>query len=87
MNREYHYGGNLHIINEVINELVLARTTQEITDYDYAIKIVFLKMFPCVSEDADAIEKLFNEYANDFNVKEWYNSNPIFSIPITLKKQ
>ena len=49
MENEYGYENNQHIMDVVLDELMLARTIQEITDFDKAVMMVFLSMFPTVN--------------------------------------
>lgn len=74
MNKEYKYEDNMHIIDHIINELMIIRTTEEIEDFDKASSILFLKLFPYVSEKADVVEGIWKDYVKDHTVKEWYNS-------------
>lgn len=80
MEKEHRYEDNLHIIDVIINELMLVRTIEEITEFDKAVNITFLKMFPSVNPQADIIEGLFRDYCEDYTVKVWYES--LFKIPI-----
>lgn len=77
---KYHYKNNMHIIDHIINELMIERTITETKEYKDAIGNVYLKMFPCVSEQAKYVEEMFDDYANDYTVKEWYES--LFHHPI-----
>lgn len=72
--KEY-YENNKHIIDHIINELILTKICREVEDFDSALQDVFLKLFPYVSEQGDEIEKFFKEYCDDYTVKEWYESN------------
>ena len=74
MTKEYQYEDNMHIIDHIINEFIITRTTQEIEDFDKASTMVFLKLFPCVNEQADIIEGMWDIYVKEHTVKEWYNS-------------
>jgi hypothetical protein len=80
MENEYGYENNQHIMDVVLDELMLARTIQEITDFDKAVMMVFLSMFPTVNPQADIIEKMFKDYCEDYTVRVWYES--LFKIPI-----
>ena len=80
MEKEHRYEDNLHIIDVIINELMLVRTIEEITEFDKAVNITFLKMFPTVNPQADIIEELFRDYCKDYTVNVWYES--LFKIPI-----
>ena len=80
MEKEHRYEDNLHIIDVIINELMLVRTIEEITEFDKAVSITFLKMFPAVNPQADIIEELFRDYCKDYTVNVWYES--LFKIPI-----
>jgi len=80
MEKEHRYEDNLHIIDVIIDELMLVRTIEEITEFDKAVNITFLKMFPTVNPQADIIEGLFRDYCKDYTVKVWYES--LFKIPI-----
>ena len=80
----YDYEDNPHIINEIINELMIVRTIQEIEEFNRALQMTYLKMFPTVSEQGDIIEGMFNDYVSDHNVKEWYES--LFKINIVKTK-
>ena len=68
----YTYEENMHLMDHLINELMIVRTTQEIEGFDKATMITFLTMFPSVSEKGDIIERMFNDYCDDYTVKEWY---------------
>lgn len=71
---DYTYQDNMHIIDDILNELMIERTTAETIGYDLAFQMVMLKMFPSVSEQGEIIEKLFKTYADEHTVKEWYES-------------
>jgi len=79
----YTYEENMHLMDHLINELMIVRTTQEIEGFDKAIMITFLTMFPSVSEKGDIIEKMFNDYCDDYTGKEWYES--LFKVKITKR--
>ena len=79
----YTYEENMHLMDHLINELMIVRTTQEIEGFDKATMITFLTMFPSVSEKGDIIEKMFNDYCDDYTVKEWYES--LFKVKITKR--
>tara|TARA_R110000803_G_scaffold169127_1_gene232156 strand:+ start:2084 stop:2338 length:255 start_codon:yes stop_codon:yes gene_type:complete len=81
MTKEYTYEDNMEVMDHIINELMIVRTTQEIEEFDKALMITYLSMFPSVSEKGDIIEKMFNDYCDDHTVKEWYES--LFKIEIT----
>jgi len=81
MSKEYTYEDNMEVMDHIINELMIVRTTQEIEEFDKALMITYLSMFPSVSEKGDIIEKMFNDYCDDHTVKEWYES--LFKIEIT----
>ena len=74
MTKEYTYEDNMEVMDHIINELMIVRTTQEIEEFDKALMITYLSMFPSVSEKGDIIEKMFNDYCDDHTVKEWYES-------------
>ena len=59
---------------------MIVRTTQEIEEFDKALMITYLSMFPSVSEKGDIIERMFNDYCDDHTVKEWYES--LFKVEI-----
>ena len=80
MGKEHIYEDNLHIIDVVIDELMLVRTIEEIEDFEKAVMMTFLKMFPTVNPQADIIEGMFKKYCEDYTVKVWYES--LFKIPI-----
>lgn len=80
MGKEHKYEDNLHIMDMVIDELMMVRTIQEIEKFDKALQMTFLKMFPTVNPQADVIEEMFKEYCGDYNISEWYES--LFKIPI-----
>ena len=80
MEKEHTYENNLHIMDMVIDELMMVRTIQEIEKFDKALQMTFLKMFPTVNPKADIIEEMFKEYCGDYNISEWYES--LFKIPI-----
>ena len=83
MTREYTYQENMEVMDHIINELMIVRTTQEIEGFDRAVMITFLTMFPSVSEKGDIIERMFNDYCDDHTVKEWYES--LFKVKITKR--
>ena len=83
MTKEYTYEDNMEVMDHIINELMIVRTTQEIEGFNKAIMITYLSMFPSVSEKGDIIEKMFNDYCDDHTVKEWYES--LFKIEITKR--
>lgn len=83
MTKEYTYEDNMEVMDHIINELMIVRTTQEIEEFDKALMITYLSMFPSVSEKGDIIEKMFNDYCDDHTVKEWYES--LFKIEITKR--
>ena len=83
MTKEYTYKDNMGVMDHIINELMIVRTTQEIEGFDKALKITFLTMFPSVSEKGDIIERMFNDYCDDYTVKEWYES--LFKVKITKR--
>lgn len=83
MSKEYTYEDNMEVMDHIINELMIVRTTQEIEGFDKALMITYLSMFPSVSEKGDIIEKMFNDYCDDHTVKEWYES--LFKIEITKR--
>jgi len=83
MKQEYTYESNMEIMDHIINELMIVRTIQEIEGFDKALRITFLTMFPTVSEKGDIIEKMFNDYCEDYTVKEWYES--LFKVKITKR--
>lgn len=83
MKSEYAYQDNMGIMDYIINELMIVKTTQEIERFDKAIMITFLSMFPSVSKKGDIIERMFNDYCDDYTVKEWYES--LFKIQITKR--
>ncbi len=83
MTKEYTYEDNMEVMDHIINELMIVRTTQEIEGFDKALMITYLSMFPSVSEKGDIIEKMFNDYCDDHTVKEWYES--LFKIEITKR--
>tara|TARA_B110000971_G_scaffold20341_1_gene18580 strand:- start:1395 stop:1646 length:252 start_codon:yes stop_codon:yes gene_type:complete len=80
MTKEYTYEDNMEVMDHIINELMIVRTTQEIEEFDKALMITYLSMFPSVSEKGDIIEKMFNDYCDDHTVKEWYES--LFKVEI-----
>ena len=80
MSKEYTYEDNMEVMDHIINELMIVRTTQEIEEFDKALMITYLSMFPSVSEKGDIIEKMFNDYCDDHTVKEWYES--LFKVEI-----
>jgi|TARA_R110000744_G_C19042976_1_gene526883 hypothetical protein len=80
MTKEYTYEDNMEVMDHIINELMIVRTTQEIEGFDKALMITYLSMFPSVSEKGDIIEKMFNDYCDDHTVKEWYES--LFKVEI-----
>ena len=80
MTKEYTYEDNMEVVDHIINELMIVRTTQEIEEFDKALMITYLSMFPSVSEKGDIIEKMFNDYCDDHTVKEWYES--LFKVEI-----
>lgn len=79
----YTYEENMHLIDHIINELMIVRTIQEIEGFDKALMMTFLSMFPSVSEKGEIIEGMFNNYCVDHTVKEWYES--LFKIEITKR--
>ena len=83
MTKEYTYEDNMEVMDHIINELMIVRTTQEIEGFDKALMIAYLSMFPSVSEKGDIIERMFNDYCDDHTVKEWYES--LFKIEITKR--
>jgi len=83
MTKEYTYEDNMEVMDHIINELMIVRTTQEIEGFDKALMITYLSMFPSVSEKGDIIERMFNDYCDDHTVKEWYES--LFKIEITKR--
>ena len=74
MTKEYTYKDNMEVMDHIINELMIVRTTQEIEGFDKALMITFLTMFLSVSEKGDIIERMFNDYCDEYTVKEWYES-------------
>ena len=80
MSKEYTYEDNMEVMDHIINELMIVRTTQEIEEFDKALMITYLSMFPSVSEKGDIIERMFNDYCDDHTVKEWYES--LFKVEI-----
>jgi len=80
MTKEYTYEDNMEVMDHIINELMIVRTTQEIEEFDKALMITYLSMFPSVSEKGDIIERMFNDYCDDHTVKEWYES--LFKVEI-----
>ena len=80
MSKEYTYEDNMEVMDHIINELMIVRTTQEIEEFDKALMITYLSMFPSVSEKGDIIENMFNDYCDDHTVKEWYES--LFKVEI-----
>ena len=80
MTKEYTYEDNMEVMDHIINELMIVRTTQEIEGFDKALMITYLSMFPSVSEKGDIIERMFNDYCDDHTVKEWYES--LFKVEI-----
>lgn len=74
MDNEHQYKDNMHIIDHIINELMIIRVTEEIEDFDKASSILFLKLFPYVSEKANIIEGMWENYVKEHTVKEWYDS-------------
>jgi len=78
--KDYTYEDNMHVIDEIINELILVRTVQEIENFETAKMNLMLQMFPCVSEQGDIIEGMFDKYIEENTIKEWYES--LFKIPI-----
>ncbi|MDB0072894.1 hypothetical protein N9E79_01290 [bacterium] len=83
MVEEYTYENNVEVMDHIINELMIVRTTQEIKGFDKALMITFLTMFPTASEKGDIIERMFNDYCDDYTVKEWYES--LFKIPLVKR--
>ncbi len=83
MKGEYTYKDNMGVMDHIINELMIVRTTQEIEEFDKSVMITFLTMFPSVSEKGDIIERMFNDYCDDYTVKEWYES--LFKVKITKR--
>ena len=83
MTKEYTYKDNMEVMDHIINELMIVRTTQEIEGFDKATMITFLTMFPSVSEKGDIIERMSNDYCDDNTVKEWYES--LFKVKITKR--
>jgi hypothetical protein len=83
MKQEYTYESNMEIMDHIINELMIVRTIQEIEGFDKALRITFLTMFPTVSEKGDIIEKMFNDYCEDYTFKECYES--LFKVKITKR--
>lgn len=83
MTKEYTYQENMEVMDHIINELMIVRTTQEIEVFDKALMITFLTMFPSVSEKGDIIERMFNDYCDEHTVKEWYES--LFKVKITKR--
>lgn len=79
------YKDNMHIVDHILNELMICRTIQEIEEFEKAKSITYLKLFPFVNDKAEAVEFLFNDYCKDFNVKEWYES--LFKIELTPYKK
>ena len=55
MTKEYTYEDNMEVMDHIINELMIVRTTQEIEEFDKALMITYLSMFPSVSEKGDII--------------------------------
>lgn len=72
--KDYKYQDNMHVIEKVLDNLMITRTIQEIKEFDKSIQMVYLQMFPCVNEQADIVEDMFNKYSQDYNVKQWYES-------------
>ena len=83
MVEEYTYENNVEVMDHIINELMIVRTTQEIKGFDKALMITFLTMFPTASEKGDIIERMFNDYCDDYTVKEWYES--LFKISLVKR--
>ena len=83
MNKEYTYKDNMEVMDHIINELMIVRTTQEIEGFYKALMITYLSMFPSVSEKGDIVERMFNAYCDDYTVKEWYES--LFKVEITKR--
>jgi len=80
MEKEHRYEDNIHIMDMVINELMIVRTIEEVEEFDKAVRVAFLKMFPTVHPQSDIIEEMFKGYCSDYNVGEWYES--LFKVPI-----
>lgn len=72
--KDYKYQDNMHVIEKILDNLMITRTIQEIKEFDKSIQMVYLQMFPCVNEQADIVEDMFNKYSQDYNVKQWYES-------------
>lgn len=79
------YKDNMHIVDHILDELMICRTVQEIEEFEKAKIFTYLKLFPSVNDKAEAVEFLFNDYCKDFNVKEWYES--LFKIELTPYKK
>ena len=72
--KDYKYQDNMHVIEKILDNLMITRTIQEIKEFDKSIQMVYLQMFPCGNEQADIVEDMFNKYSQDYNVKQWYES-------------
>ena len=45
MTKEYTYKDNMEVMDHIINELMIVRTTQEIEGFDKALMITYLSMY------------------------------------------
>jgi len=78
----YDYKDNMHVIDIILNELIIEKTICLRDDFENALSNIYLKLFPFESDDNHAahVEQIFNDYIKDYNIKEWYKAYP--EIPI-----
>jgi len=60
-------------IDEIYNRLTMKKLVALFDDYKNAESDLFLELFPCVCDEADLAEKIWESHKIDIDVNKWFD--------------